>query len=119
MKNHDQNLIAMLEKARKTNFKLNPAKIRFKTREARIIGQDKINVDPAKVTVITKMPVPHNVAELQRFLGMVHYLFKSLPKLSDLTASLMRKEVTMQCDASESGIGAMLLQEGKTCILLV
>ena len=36
------------------------------------------------------MPYPHNVKELQRFLGTVNYLAKFIPNLSDKTASLRK-----------------------------
>ena len=87
------------------------------------------------------MPSPNDVKGLKRFLGMVNYLAKFLPLLSDMTEPLRRledketewcwleqhqkafdtvkryladapvlkyydisKEVTIQCDASETGL---------------
>ena len=44
--------------------------------------------DPAKVSAITDMPPPEDVTALQRFLGMVTYLAKFIPNLSDLAAPL-------------------------------
>jgi hypothetical protein len=103
---------------------------------------------PAKVEAILEMPSPTDVKGVKLFLGMVNYLAKFLPLLSDITQPLRKledkdvercwleqhekafkavkdylakapvlayydvtKEVTLQCDASETGLGAVLLQE--------
>jgi hypothetical protein len=151
---HDNNMIKMLDKARKANLRMNGEKLRFKVKETRFIGHvlsaNGVHIDPRKVEAIGKMPIPTNVAELRRFLGMVQYLSKFLNRLSDMTNPLRKlteenadwnwteevgkayaeiinciskapvlayydvgKEVTIQCDASESGLGGVLLQEGK------
>ena len=99
---------------------------------------------------IIEMPPPENVASVQRLLGMVQYLCKFLPHLSDISKPLrdltlqdaewsweepqrsaferlktavastpvlryynLQEEVTLQCDASQSGLGAALLQNGQ------
>ena len=96
------------------------------------------------------MPTPAEKQSLQRLLGMITYLAKFLPNLSDVTEAsrhlldkdvlwqwddthenalnqvkqlitreaVLRyfdsaKEVTLQCDASESGLGATIMQEGQ------
>ena len=90
------------------------------------------------------------MAGVQRLLGMVQYLYKFLPHLSDLTKPLqdltkkdiewvwddqqqeafkrlknavastpvlryynLQEEVTLQCDASQSGLGAAVMQNGQ------
>jgi hypothetical protein len=94
-----------------------------------------------------------NVKGLKRFLGMVNYLAKCLPLLSDMTEPLRRledkdvewcwleqhqqaydtvkkslakapvlryydvsKEVTIECDASETSLGAVLTQNGQPVV---
>lgn len=52
------------------------------------MSADGVKPDPRKIEAITKMPIPTNTAELQRFLGMVNYLGKFIPRLSDETAPL-------------------------------
>ncbi len=52
------------------------------------MSADGMKPDPRKIEAITKMPVPTSRAELQRFLGMVNYLGKFIPNLSDETAPL-------------------------------
>ena len=98
---------------------------------------------PEKIQVILQMPELQDVTALKRFLGMVTYLAKVMPHLSDMTEPLRRledknvefqwlpqhsltmntikkpltetpvlryydvnKPITVQCDASQSGLGA-------------
>ena len=55
-----------------------------------IISERGIELDPEKVSTIVGMPLPTNNKELQRFLGMVNYLGKFLPNLSDVSAPLRK-----------------------------
>ena len=114
-----------------------------------ILTPDGLKPDPKKVEAINDMPHPTDVQSLRRFLGMVTYLAKFLPCLSDETEVLRKltekdaewcwltaheeavvriqrmistapvlayydvtKPVTIQCDASQTGLGAALLQDG-------
>ena len=111
---------------------------------------DGLRVDPDKVKAIRDMPAFTGKAGVQRPLGMVQYLSKFLPNLSDMTKPLreltqqdvkwcwkdahitapsqlkeavtcspvlryysLSDEVTLQCNASKSGLGAALLQNGQ------
>ena len=40
---------------------------------------------PEKISAILNMPQPTDLASVRRFLGMIQYLAKFLPKLSDMT----------------------------------
>ena len=154
VKDHDRNLIALLERCRERNIKLNPKKLQLIKQEVPYIGHvltpDGLKPDPSKVKAIVAMPTPSDKKALQRLLGMITYLGKFLPNLSDVTKPLRRlldkdvqwhwndthakswkqvkqlitrevvlkyfdpsKEVTLQCDASKSGLGAVILQEGQ------
>ena len=99
---------------------------------------------------IVAMPEPEDATALKHFLGMVNYLSKFMPHLSEMTEPLRRledkdaewqwltqhsiafntvkkyliespvlkyynvnEEVTIQCDASETGLGAFLMQKGQ------
>lgn len=44
--------------------------------------------DPTKITAINEMPPPEDKTSLQRSLGMINYLGKFIPNLSELSASL-------------------------------
>ena len=43
---------------------------------------------PAKVEAITQMPIPRSKTEVRRLLGMINYLGKFLPQLSDVSEPL-------------------------------
>ena len=103
--------------------------------------------DPEKIQAILQMPEPDDLTALKRFLGMVTYLAKFMPHLSQMTEPLRRledknvefqwleqhsiamntikkfltealllryydvsKPVTVQCDASQSGLGPVRLR---------
>ena len=115
-----------------------------------MLTAEGVKINPRKVEAITKMLEPQNVKELMCFIGMVQYLSKFLPRLSDVMEPLRRltdkdaqwqrsnshqkivdeikqlvtktpvlayydptSEVTIQCDASQTGLGATLLQRGR------
>ena len=52
-----------------------------------IIDEGGIHADPSKVAAISKFPVPQNVTELQRFLGMVNQMGRFAPQLDLLDQS--------------------------------
>ena len=153
-RNHDENLHAFLQRCASRGVKLNPEKVRLRLREVPFIGHiatdQGLCADPAKVQALMEMPSPTDVAGVQRFLGMVQYLCKFLPHLSDLTTPLrdltqkdtkwvwgdpqeqaleavkkavtstpvlryynLQEEVTLQCDASQFGLGAAMMQKGQ------
>ena len=99
---------------------------------------------------IAEMPEPENTTDLLRFMGMVKYLSKFVPDLSEKAAALnellhkdnewvwdvpqqkayddvkqsiahatvlayfdVNKDVTLTCDASQHGLGAACLQNGR------
>ena len=93
--------------------------------------------DPGKIEAIVAMPEPEDATALKHFLGMVNYLSKFMPHLSEMKELLRRlqdkdaewqwltqhsiafntvnvnEEVTIQCDASETGLAAFLMQKGQ------
>jgi len=89
---HDKNLIALMERLKTVNLKLNPEKFRFKERSVKYIGHvltsNGLQTDPEKVRAIKEMAAPTNAKEMKTFLGMVNYLSKFLPQLSTLTNPL-------------------------------
>lgn len=100
---HDANLKRVLDRARKVNLRLNPLKCKFRLTEVTYVGHvftsEGLKADPDKTTAITEMPVPGDVTALQRFLGMVNYLGKFVPNLSELTAPLnqLTRKDTVWC----------------------
>ena len=114
------------------------------------VTSEGLKPDPEKVKAIRDMKEPSNITELRGFIGLVQYLAKFLPNLSDVieplrkltkqdvkwqwsdkeskalnkTKELLTKEpvlryydpkeqLEIQCDASDTGLGAVLLQNGQ------
>jgi hypothetical protein len=160
LRDHDINLVALLQRAREVNLKLNPKKPKLRLNEVPYIGHlltpDGVKPDPEKVRAVQDMPRPdgrsraEKVKAVQRFLGFVNYLAKFVPHLADESEHLRRltdkdaewvwekhhqdafdrikklvanhpvlcyydvsKPVSIQCDSSETGLGAALLQDGQ------
>lgn len=91
-KEHDDNLHAMLQRLREKGVKLNPEKSIVSATEVRYFGQclstEGIKPDPEKVSGIKNMELTKIKAELKTVLGMVNYLSKFAPCLSDINAPL-------------------------------
>ena len=89
---HDKRLKQVLERVRHHNLKLNKDKSQIKLDEISYIGhvlnKDGLKPDPNKTKAISEMNRPSNKEELQRFLGMVTYLAKFIPNLSQTAAPL-------------------------------
>eukprot|EP00794_Sanderia_malayensis_P007649 gene7649-8489_t len=92
VKSHDENLLALLKRCQEKNIKLKKDKFKFKCKEVSFIGhtltQNGLQIDPAKVEAITNMEKPQDVAGIQRFICMVKYLAKFLPRLSEVCKPL-------------------------------
>ena len=71
---------------------LNADKLHLRQTSVPFIGHvatdEGLKPDQAKVKAIADMPAPTDVAGVHRFLGMVQYLSKFLPHLSDMTKPL-------------------------------
>ena len=84
---HDRNVRAFLDRCRERNLKLNKNKARLKQHEVPFIGHiltpQGLKPDPCKVKAIVDMPDPTDAQSVCRFLGMVNYLAKFLPRLSE------------------------------------
>ena len=151
---HDARVIQLLELARKNGLRLSAKKLQFASQDCKFFGhrltKEGLKADPDKVSAITNMTPPTNIQEMQSFLGMINYLNRYCPNLSELTEPLRmlcKQEVpyqwqaeqnkafeeiksaitqapvlayfkpelpiVIQSDASNSGIGSVLLQAGQ------
>ena len=91
-KQHDERLKQVLEKCRQINLKLNKNKCHIGMTEVNYVGH-KITAEGLKPTddrvkAICNMKPPTNIKELETVLGMIAYVAKFIPKLSDLTSPL-------------------------------
>ena len=84
---HEGTVLILCETARLNNLSLNSKKIQFKSTDCKFFGHrltlDGIKVDPKKIEVIIQMDPPQNVANLQSLNGMINYLKKFSPVLSE------------------------------------
>ena len=97
---HDERLINVLDRARAENLTLNRSKCRITLREVdyigHIISEQGLKASPTKIQDVQRMPEPQNKGDVQRFLGIVTYMSKFIPNLSELSApmrTLVSKEV--------------------------
>ena len=92
MEQHNVRLKTVPEKARSINLKLNEAKCVIGKPEVKYVGHlltgDGLKPTPERVRAITEMRVPENHAELETILGMLAYVPKFIPNLSELNAPL-------------------------------
>ena len=109
-----------------------------------------MEADPSKIESIVMMKPPENATEARRFCGMVNYLAKFMPQLTEIIEPIRKltpkksewtwgkqqeisfeniktmvtrapllsyydqnKTLTIQCDASKTGCGAVLLQDDR------
>ncbi|XP_074655641.1 uncharacterized protein LOC141909154 [Tubulanus polymorphus] len=151
---HNKKLRALLQRCREKQIALNLEKLELFKKGVPFIGHkltdNGLEADQSKIEAILKMPAPTDVAGIQRINGMVNYLAKFLPNLSDALGPLRKltrkdtewswgpdqesafakvkelvtktpvlayydpnKELTLQCDSSQSGLGASLMQKGR------
>ena len=91
---HDGTVLILCETARLNNLSLNSKKMQFKSTDCKFFGHkltpDGIKMDPKKIEAIIHMDPPQNVESHQSFNGMVNYLKKFSPVLSELSEPLRR-----------------------------
>ena len=91
---HDGTVLVLCETARLNNLSLNSKEMQFKSTDCKFFGHrltpEGIRVDPKKIEAIIQMDPPQNMANLQSFNGMVNYLKKFSPVLSELSEPLWR-----------------------------
>ena len=91
---HNGTVLVLCETTRLNNLSLNAKKMQFKFTDCKFFGHkltpDGIKVDSKKIEAIIQMDPPQNITSLQSFNGMVNYLKKFSPVLSELSEPLRR-----------------------------
>ena len=86
---HNGTVLILCKTARLNNLSLNYRKMQFKSTDCKFfwhrLTPDGIKVNPKKIEAIVQMDPPQYVANLQSFNGMVNYLKKFSPVLSELS----------------------------------
>nr|GEV78380.1 reverse transcriptase domain-containing protein [Tanacetum cinerariifolium] len=104
----------MLKRYEDTNLCLNWVKSHFMVKEGIVLGhkisKEGIEVDKAKVDVITKLPHPTTVKGIRSFQGHVGFYRRKLTEAPILIAPDWDMPFELMCDASDFAIGAVLGQ---------
>ena len=91
---HDKTVLILCDTARLNYLSLNSKKMQFKSTDCKFfrhrLTPDAIKVNPKKIEAIVPLDPPQNVASLQSFNGMINYLKKFSPVLSELSEPLRR-----------------------------
>ena len=89
---HDERLREVLRRLQKSGLTLNKEKCQFRKNRVSFLGQvvdqSGIQPDPEKVTAIQQVPVPRNVSDIRRFLGMANQMSKFAENLAEKTKPL-------------------------------
>ena len=87
-------LLQVLDRTREVNLKLKVKKFQFKSKQlgyvSHVLTSEGVKADPEKIRAVVEMQTPDDAKSLQRFLGMVTYLSKFIPQLSEAAAPLLQ-----------------------------
>lgn len=91
-KEHDKILRQVLERANRYNVKFNKKKLQYRMKEVKYLGlvfnKEGVKPDNRYVEAILKLKDPANKKELLIILGMINFIAKFIPNVSELTSSL-------------------------------
>ena len=106
---HDVNMHKFMEKAEENGLVLNPEKCFVKVPQINFFGmtysKDGVSPDESRIQEIKALPTPTTKPKLQSFLGMIQYLARFIPKLSDQTdalRNLLKKDAEFKWTASHT-----------------
>ena len=89
---HNQRVKQVLDRCREINLKLNRSKCRIGMSEVHYVGHritgDGLKPTEERIKAIVDMKAPENIKELEAVLGMIAYVAKFIPMLSELNAPL-------------------------------
>jgi len=89
---HDKNMIALLNRCRERDLRLNKSKLQINKETTTFMGheltKEGLRPDQRKIKAIADMPPPADRPALMRLLAMVTYLAKFVPNFSEVTAKL-------------------------------
>lgn len=111
---HDERLLNLLKRADENGLRFNKVKCKFRVAEVKYIGHslhaDGLRPDEEKIRAITQTPTPESKQALMRFIGMVQYLAKLIPNLSEISAPS-----ESCCRETRSGTGRSCSTEALKC----
>ncbi|PAA47987.1 hypothetical protein BOX15_Mlig015622g2, partial [Macrostomum lignano] len=105
---HNQRLAATLQRLEEHNITLNPAKCKFAVKEAKFLAmrlsEKGIQPTDEKVSAVKAFRAPKNASEVRSFLGLVAFVSRFIPALSDMAKpprDLTRKDAPWSWGAAE------------------
>jgi hypothetical protein len=117
-RDHDCNLIQLLERCRSEGLKLNKDKLQLNRTTTNYMGYlltaNGLLPDPKKVDAIRQMPPPTDRQGVLRLLGMATFLGKFCPNFSEVTAKireLLPKTAEFRWDETTHGIAFKKLKD--------
>ncbi len=120
MEQHFQDIQAVLNKLKEAHLTVNMKKTHFFRTSLKFLGHivtaTGIKADPEKTRAVQEFPVPKNIKEVQRFLGMAGWYHRFVPHFSQVAEplnALKRKGAkflwTSQCQASFQALKLLLV----------
>lgn len=92
LKEHDENVQRVIDRARSINVKFNKDKLQYRMDRVRYLGHiftgDSIAPDPDRVEAILQFKDPTNKKDLEKIMGTLNYLRSFIPNFSELNAPL-------------------------------
>jgi transposase InsO family protein len=100
LEEHNKRLTKVLQKAREINLKLNEKKCKFAQTEVTYVGHQLtgqgLKPTEERIRAIAGIREPEGVPELETILGMITYVGKFIPNLSDITAPLRKLKTSQE-----------------------
>ena len=110
IRDHNQKLIALMDRCKQRNIKLNLDKIKLGPESVSYLGhvvlKNGLSADLSKIQAIREMPTPKDRHAVQRLLGMVSFVQRFLPNLSETTSTLrdlLKSDTLFQWDEQVHG----------------
>ncbi|GJT35365.1 putative reverse transcriptase domain-containing protein [Tanacetum coccineum] len=118
---HEVHLGLVMELLRKEKLYAKFSKCEFWLQEVHFLGhfvnQNGIHVDPSKIEAVKNWKTPTTPSEIRSFLGLAEEAFQTLKNNLCNAPILMLpdgvEDFVVYCDASNQGLGCVLMQRGK------
>jgi hypothetical protein len=89
---HLEHVRIVLERLRSAGLTVKPEKVTFATQEISFLGHvvssTGVHIDPERTRAIRDFPPPRDAKGISRFIGMVNFYHKFIPKLAEVAAPL-------------------------------